>query len=128
MMNDPYKKKNICGIVIDPERFITNILSTKLRSISVEDFNVICYTRNDRIIFSTGNRNLSVSDVQQSKNLRLLPDHKLGIVIVGKTVGAILKERTTTNFIMIIILTCIVYWFPLTLKVVLQLTSRGYHN
>ena len=110
LLDDPLEHKNICITVIDPVRFINNVLGTKLRAIAEDKFIITCQPTGSAssnvssgdIIFST--KEFQNRDIQQWKNLWLLPHYELGILLEGGTIEALVRERSRTNIFFIIIL------------------------
>lgn len=110
LLDDPLEQKNICVTVIDPVKFINNVLSTKLREIAEDEFIITCQSTGSTssnvssgdIIFST--EEFQNRDIQQRKNLWLLPRYELGILLEGGTIEALVKERSTTNIFFIVLL------------------------
>lgn len=111
LLDDPFELKNICITVIDPEKFINDVLATKLREIAEGEFIITCQVvgttgskvSSEDVIFSTGEfRN---RQIQQKRNLWLIPNYELGILLESGTIEALVKERATTNIIIIALLT-----------------------
>lgn len=106
LLNDPHKKKNICGIIINSRQFIREVLSQKLKSISGEEFNITCTNKkNNELIYSVFN--LDGQEIKLKKDLWLLPDYELGILLRGTSIESIISGRTTTNLLLISLLTLI---------------------
>ena len=110
LLNDPLELKNICITVIDPVKFINSVLGTKLREVAGKEFILTCQALGNfpakvsskDILFST--RDFHDREIQQRKNLWLLPRYELGILLEGGTIEALVKERSTTNIFFIVLL------------------------
>ncbi len=103
LINDPNSKFNIAGIVIDPQKFVTENLSQKIQSVAENQFVVTVNNKNTGTqIYSTEKENIDY--VQQKKLLWLLPNYYLGINLKSKTVEELVNERSATNLILIIVL------------------------
>ena len=113
LLDDPAGLKNICITVINPQKFINNFLQAKLREIADEEFIITCQpvgTTNEKVssrdvTFST--QEFQNRQIQQKRNLWLIPDYELGILLRGGTIETLVKDRATTNIIFILLLTVI---------------------
>jgi two-component system phosphate regulon sensor histidine kinase PhoR len=113
LLDDPVKRKNICVTIIDPIKFINNVLSTKLREIAEDEFIITCQAigrtssniSSRDVIFSTGE--FQNRYIQQKRNLWLMPDYELGILLESGTIETLVKERATTSIIFILLLTMV---------------------
>ncbi len=90
---------SLCGILFNPVAFINNVLSPKISMISGDEFNIsVINKKTNKKYFSDP---FSQTEIQQKKQLWLLPDYYLGISLKGTSIESIVKERTLTNFILI---------------------------
>jgi two-component system phosphate regulon sensor histidine kinase PhoR len=113
LLDDPLGIKNICVTVINPKRFINNILAAKLKEIANEEFIITCQAvgttgskvNSKDVIFSTAD--FQNRQIQQKRNLWLIPDYELGLLLKGGTIETLVKERATTNIIFILLLTVV---------------------
>jgi two-component system, OmpR family, phosphate regulon sensor histidine kinase PhoR len=110
---DNPKMQNLCGIMIDSDRFIRDILSPKILSIAQNEFSI--YVFNKEIIYdfnSDGNVNPHL--FSQQRKLWLLPSFSLAIKLKGETIEDLVSQRAETNLILILALTLILLagvWF-----------------
>lgn len=110
LLDDPLEMKNICITIIDPVKFINNVLGAKLREIAKDEFIITCQSVGSAssnvssrdVIFSSGE--FENREIQQRKNLWLLPHYELGILLEGGTIEALVRKRSTTNMFFIILL------------------------
>jgi signal transduction histidine kinase len=106
LLDDPAKAKNICIMAIDPVKFVANILGVKIKEIAEEKFIITCSSLKDEgsnhFIFTT--TNLNGQEIQQKKNLWLIPNYQLGILLRGETIEQLAKGRSATNLVLILIL------------------------
>ncbi len=103
LTNDPAKEYNIAGVLIDPQKFVKNYLSQKLQSVAEDQFIVnVNESITNRQIYSTEKGN--TENIQQQRALWLLPNFYLGIKFKGKTVEDLVNQRSSTNLILILIL------------------------
>ena len=113
LLDDPLELKNICITVINPQKFINNILQAKLKEIANEEFIIICQpvgTTTEKVsskdvTYSTAE--FQNRQIQQKRNLWLIPDYELGILLKGGTIETLVKGRATTNIIFILLLTVV---------------------
>ena len=109
LLDDPLELKNICIMIVDPVKFVRDVLGTKIKEISEDKFIITCSSRlsgktNDFIFFT---EELRDQEVQQKKNLWLIPNYELGILLKGKTIESLVKERSTTGLILVLLLVVI---------------------
>jgi len=104
--DDPAGLKNICIIVMDPVRFARDILGTKIKSIAENKFIITCSSvkakNADDFIFATDR--LNNQEVRHKKNLWLIPDYQIGILLKGGTIEALAKSRSRTGLLLILVL------------------------
>ncbi len=85
LLNDPADLKNICVMVIDPIKFVNDVLGTKIKVIAEDKFIITCSSLKSRdskdFIFATDE--LHDQNIQQKKNLWLIPNYQLGILLKG---------------------------------------------
>ncbi len=93
---------SLCGIIFSPVTFINSVLSPKISMVSGDEFNITVINSKSNVKYFYDN--LTNSEIQQKRQLWLLPEYYLGISLKGKTIEGIVKERTLTNFILIIAL------------------------
>ena len=92
----------MCGILFNTDTFINSVLSPKISMVSGNEFNIaIINGRTNSHYFSDS---LTANNIQQKRELWLLPDYYLAISLKGTTLETIVRERTITNFILIALL------------------------
>jgi two-component system phosphate regulon sensor histidine kinase PhoR len=105
--------KEILGIGIDPLLFIKQILSPKIQSVGQNEFIISVFNKKNREnIYST--EGINVNKIQNEKDLWLLPEYSLGIVLKGGTIQSLVKDRAETNLILLLLLIIILFvggWF-----------------
>ncbi len=111
----PEGKSEICGLLVDPEIFIKQILSTKINSITRNEFVVsVSNRKNNTKIFSSG-ENYS-TEIEQHTVITLLPGYSVNIMLKGATISGLVRERSIRNIIIIFltnIFLIIGLWFVL---------------
>ncbi|MHB1687028.1 MAG: sensor histidine kinase [Ignavibacteriaceae bacterium] len=99
----PKGKSEVCGLLINPEYFIRQILSTKVKAVTQNEFLIsISNERNNRVVFSTG-KNFSTA-VEKQVQLTLLPGFSISIMLKGPTISSIVRERSIKNLILIFLI------------------------
>jgi two-component system phosphate regulon sensor histidine kinase PhoR len=91
----------ICGMIINTEEFVIQVLAPKIQSMVKESF-IIHILNGNKSIYSS--ESASSNQLSIKKNLWLLPDLKLGIVYKGRTIQQLVRDRTMLNFGLIIII------------------------
>ena len=103
LTKDPEEEFNIAGVLINPEKFVKDYLSQKLQSVAEDQFIVTVNESNsNRQIYSTEQQ--KIENIQQQRALWLLPNYYLGIKFKGKTVEDLVNQRSSTNLILILVL------------------------
>jgi len=103
----------VAGFVIDPERFVREVLGKKLSEVAGYDFLLgVNRKGSDTFIFATGD--MSTADIRQTKQLWLFPDYVVGIRLKGQTIEEIARGRFYHNMLLIVLLDLILVagaWF-----------------
>lgn len=104
-------EKYVCGLVIDAQLFIEELLGPKLQLIAQDKF-ILSAFRNDSSfpVFVSSDVDSTTNAIAQTKNLWLLPEYYLGITTQGESIQDIVDERTYTNLALILAL-CIILIF-----------------
>lgn len=101
----PYNDFQFAALEINPDIFINNVLSPKIRDIAGDEF-VLTVASENKMIFSTsGKQNIIF---EQSRNLWLLPEYQLGITLLGETIDNLVKKRSRTNLILVLLLNILI--------------------
>ncbi|MGE5436630.1 MAG: sensor histidine kinase [Syntrophothermus sp.] len=109
---DIANNEELCGIIINSEDFIYNIIADKISKINQGNLGsnfiiaVINGKNNTTIYPDTASKKL---DVQTRKQLWLLPEYYLAMSFTGETVESLVQKRTYTNLIFIIILIILIF-------------------
>ncbi len=105
----------ICGFQIDPQRFISEVLSPRIQYTSEDKFYITVSPLNsDSVIYSSDIDTLFTGGLQLKKEIWLFPGYELGIQLKGKTIADLIGERTKINIVLLIILNLILItgvWF-----------------
>jgi two-component system phosphate regulon sensor histidine kinase PhoR len=101
-------RKEIFGIGIDPHLFVKQILAPKIQSVGQNEFIISVFSKNDKEnIYST--EGINISNIQNEKDLWLLPEYSLGIVLKGGTIQSLVKDRAETNLVLLLLLIIILF-------------------
>ena len=133
VLQDANKEFLTCGIVVDPNVFINYSLAPRMQQISQDKFVILAYDGSDNLVYATSTEVVDPEgdNIQfvgspttdgfeldfknlQKRDFWLLPKYYLGIVLKGKTIGALVKDRATTNILLIVVLDLILLvgaWF-----------------
>ena len=104
--DSPKGEDKIAGLVIDPKEFIYRILSPKIQEIARQEFIISVFNPAENFQFNSS-KDFKVREVQQSKSLWIFPNYKIGISLVGQTIDDLVKQRATTNILLIGLLTVV---------------------
>ncbi|HVO75431.1 MAG TPA: histidine kinase dimerization/phospho-acceptor domain-containing protein, partial [Ignavibacteriaceae bacterium] len=103
LSEDPGKVKNICILVINPLKFVRDVLGTKIKEIAEDKFIITCSEINtNKLVFAS--EHITNPEIEQKKNLWIIPNYELGILIKGETMESLVKDRAETGIIYISIL------------------------
>lgn len=92
----------IC-LIINPEAFAKKILLPRMQQITQNKFLIVVRDDQNKFIVSSDNREFT-SSVEFEKPMWLIPNYKIGIVLIGETVRDLIRNRATNNIILIAIL------------------------
>lgn len=107
------ESKRIYGAVINPQEFITNILSSRLQEVAKDEFVISVINPKTGYQYNS-TRDSEKREIQAQKALWIFPEYNLGISLVGKSIQDLVRDRAKTNIIMIAILFVILIaavWF-----------------
>jgi two-component system phosphate regulon sensor histidine kinase PhoR len=97
------RKPVIAGVLLDPEIFIEDLVGPRLQVIAKDQFVLSAYkTSQSAPFYSTLNTDtVGMKSAILTKNFWLFPDYTLGIRELGPSIEDVIKERTTTNFVLL---------------------------
>uniref|UniRef100_A0A832DKY0 histidine kinase n=1 Tax=Ignavibacterium album TaxID=591197 RepID=A0A832DKY0_9BACT len=90
-------------LIINPEAFAKRILLPRIQQITQNKFLIVVRDDENKFIVSSDNREFAGS-VEFEKPMWLIPNYKIGIVLVGETIRDLIRSRATNNLILIAIL------------------------
>ncbi|WPP50809.1 sensor histidine kinase [Catalinimonas niigatensis] len=92
----------ICGFILSPEEFISNILGPKVQAVTQEKFIISAHrASDDALIYSSDNENNSGRKLSQLP-FWLFPDYYLAIDLHGQTIEALAQNRIRNDILLII--------------------------
>lgn len=97
----------IC-FVINPESFAKKILLPRIQQITQNKFLIVVRDNQNQFIVSSDNKNFN-GDVEYEKPMWLIPQYKIGIVLLGETIQDLVRDRATNNLILIAVLLVILF-------------------
>ncbi|MFO7445361.1 MAG: HAMP domain-containing sensor histidine kinase [Ignavibacteriaceae bacterium] len=107
LLNDPREVKNIGVVLVNPEKFVQEILGPRINAVTQNELTIICTEKNTNKVVVSTDTTYKNQEIVQKKSLWLIPSYELGILPRGVTIEAILEERTNTSIILILVLTSI---------------------
>ena len=105
--------KRIYGAVINPQEFITQILSSRLQEVAKDEF-VISVVNPKTGYQYNSTKDFNARPLQAQKALWIFPDYNLGISLVGQSIQDLVQERAMNNLLLIGILLLVLaaaVWF-----------------
>nr|WP_320119984.1 HAMP domain-containing sensor histidine kinase [uncultured Marinifilum sp.] len=112
--SDSAKVKTVL-FLIDTERFIKENLGPKIQSVAQDRFYISVFRENssEEVYFNTF-QNAEDKNIKQKKEIWLLPEYDLGIQMKGNTIENLVRDRSRTNIILLIVMDAILLlaaWF-----------------
>ncbi|CAN5307691.1 hypothetical protein BH23BAC1_BH23BAC1_24170 [soil metagenome] len=101
ILNDPFEGYTLCGIVINSEVFIQQVLANKIESTAQERFYIAAIREGAETPVYATDSDAEGKNVQR-KELWLLPSYYLAIVLKAKSIDELVKERSYSNLFFII--------------------------
>jgi two-component system phosphate regulon sensor histidine kinase PhoR len=100
------KPVRIVGLLIDPEAFVLELVGPRLQVIARDQFILSAFRKNvPTPVYSTFRADsASTSTEALTKDFWLLPDFTLGIRTKGSSLQSLVRERTTTNLALLLLL------------------------
>lgn len=105
--------KQIYGVVINPQDFITQTLSSRLQEVAQNEFIISVINPKTGFQYNSA-KDFDRRSVQAQKALWIFPDYNLGISLVGQSIEDLVTERAMNNLILIGILLIVLItavWF-----------------
>lgn len=104
---------DLCGVMIDDDKFIRDILTPKILSVAKDEFSI--YVFNNETIYDFNSEGSSnPRQLSQKRQLWFLPSYSMAIKLKGETIEDLVSQRTLTAQVLIIFLIFILIsggWF-----------------
>ncbi len=107
------QSKKIYGTVINPQEFITAVLSSRLQQVAKDEFVISVINPKTGFQYNS-TKDFDKRPVQAQKALWIFPDYNLGISLVGKSIQDLVEERAINNLMLIgvlLLVLIVAVWF-----------------
>jgi two-component system, OmpR family, phosphate regulon sensor histidine kinase PhoR len=94
-------KKIINVMVMNPEKFISQILDPKMQEIAKGKFYIAAFRDGETTPFYTSNKQINAGKISNKKTFWLMQDYKMGIELKNLTISDLARERTRRNMLVI---------------------------
>ena len=102
-------------LLVDTDKFIKENLGPKIQGIAQDQYYISVIDRKSKSeLYSNVIHDSEDKNIQQRKKIWLFPDYDLGIQMRGNTIEDLVRKRTKTNIIMLVIMDVILLlgaWF-----------------
>jgi len=102
-------------LLLNTEKFITENLGPKIQGIAQDRFFISVYQmQENKEVYSNVVHADEEKDIQQRKDIWLFPGYQLGIQLKGNTIEDLVRKRTRTNIILLLIMDVVLLlgaWF-----------------
>lgn len=88
-------------LVIDPGKFISQVLDPKIQEIAKDKFYIVAYRTGDDLPFYTSDKQYNPGKITNKAPFWLLQDYQMGIELRNLTIADLAKERSKRNLILI---------------------------
>ncbi len=92
--------KNLCGLMIEADKFIDDVLTPKILSVAREEFSIYVFSK-ERVYDFNSEGKTNPRQLNQQRKLWLLPGYSIAIKLKGETIEDLVKQRTQNNLIML---------------------------
>jgi two-component system phosphate regulon sensor histidine kinase PhoR len=91
-------------LVIDPGKFISQVLDPKIQEIAKDKFYIVAYRAGEDLPFYTSNKQYNPGKIDDKEPFWLLKDYLMGIEMKDLTIADLARERTKRNLILIVLM------------------------
>jgi two-component system, OmpR family, phosphate regulon sensor histidine kinase PhoR len=95
------EKMEINILIIDPERFISQLLDPKLQEIARGNFHIAAFRKGEELPFYTSDKKYNPGKIKDKESFWLLKDYQMGIVLKDLTIEDLAKQRTKRDLLLI---------------------------
>jgi two-component system phosphate regulon sensor histidine kinase PhoR len=88
-------------LLIDPEKFISQLLDPKLQEIAKGKFYIAAFRKGEPIPFYTSDKQNNPGKIKDKKSFWLLKNYQMGIVLKDLTIEDLAQQRTRKDLVLI---------------------------
>jgi two-component system phosphate regulon sensor histidine kinase PhoR len=88
-------------LVIDPEKFISQLLDPKIQEIAKGKFHIAAYRAGEEQPFYTSNKQFNPGKIDERASFWLLTNYQMGIELIDLTIADLSRDRVRRNLILI---------------------------
>jgi two-component system phosphate regulon sensor histidine kinase PhoR len=88
-------------LVIDPEKFISQVLDPKIQEIAKGKFYIVAYRAGENLPFYTSNKRYYAGKINNKKTFWLLKNYLMGIELKDLTIADLARESIKKNLLLI---------------------------
>jgi two-component system, OmpR family, phosphate regulon sensor histidine kinase PhoR len=88
-------------LVIDPEKFISQVLDPKIQEIAKGKFHIAAYRSGEDLPFYTSNKQFNPGKITDKEPFWLLKNYQMGIELKGLTIADLARDRIKRNLLLI---------------------------
>lgn len=101
-------------LLVDTDKFISENMGPKIQSVAQERFYISVFKNETEEVYANQIQSGEDKNITQKKDIWLFPAYQLGIQMRGNTIEDLVRERTRTNIILLIVMDIILLlgaWF-----------------
>jgi len=91
-------------LVLDPGKFISQVLDPKIQEIAKDKFYIVAYRAGEDLPFYTSDKQYNPGRIDDKEPFWLLKDYLMGIELKDLTIADLARERTKRNFILVVLM------------------------
>jgi two-component system phosphate regulon sensor histidine kinase PhoR len=88
-------------LIIDPGKFITQVLDPKIQEISKGKFDIAAYRPGEETPFYTSNKQNIPREISNKEPFWLLTDYRMGIELKDSTIADLTRDRAKKNLLLV---------------------------
>ena len=88
-------------LIIDPEKFISQVLDPKIQEIAKDKFLINAYREGEDLPFYTSNKQVKSGRISELKPFWLLKGYRMGIELKDITIADLARDRSRRNLILV---------------------------
>lgn len=104
-------------LVIDPEKFISQVLDPKIQQIAKDKFYIAAFRSGEEVPFYTSNKQYNPGKIANKEPFWLLQGYLMGIELKDITIADLARDRTERNLVLVVLMdlvllsgTWIIFW------------------